>query len=195
MINKVSKGDWQFLVPILICGACFFAKDFFGSLDQESYAYWSGRLLVEPYRIVTTHFIHGDADHLLSNIFGIVVARYCLKGIGLKDNYFFIYLVILMIPIQTFIFWAFDIFLFKNPMSLAIGFSGVIYGVDAFILLASSYGKQHFLGIQIQLIKSYKIRQIMIVIIGIGVFGSFIPGISLLGHIAGLLAGLILFLL
>ena len=80
-------------------------------------------------------------------------------------------------------------------MSLAIGFSGILYGVNAFILLASIYEKQRFIGLKIDLKKNQQIRQTMIVLTGIGIAWSLLPGISLLGHLAGFIAGVLLFLL
>tara|TARA_Y100001968_G_scaffold329904_1_gene380348 strand:- start:285 stop:878 length:594 start_codon:yes stop_codon:yes gene_type:complete len=192
---KVSKDDWQYLIPFLACTICFVATDIFGIIDKERFAYWSGGLILEPYRIITAHFIHGDAKHLLANTFGIAVARYCLKGLRLKGNFFFLLLVGLLIPIQTMIFWFSDIFFFKNPMSLAVGFSGIIYGVDAFILISSIYGKQRFIGMNIYLIKNQQILNTMIVLTGLGIAWSFMPGVSLIGHLAGFTAGALLFLL
>ena len=195
MLKKVSKNDWQYLLPFLACSICFIATDLFGSFEKIRFAYWSGGLLVEPYRIITTHFIHGDAKHLLANTFGIVVARYCLKGLRLKGNSLFLLLVAFLMPLQTLIFWLVDIFFFRNLMSLAVGFSGVLYGVDAFILLASIYGKQRFAGLDIQLKKDKQICQTMVVLTSIGITWSLMPGISLLGHLAGFSAGALLFLL
>ena len=82
-----------------------------------------------------------------------------------------------------------------DEMSLAIGFSGILYGVDVFILLASIYGKQCFLGLDIGLRKDQQIRQVMMVLTGIGIIWSLLPGISLLGHLTGFIAGALLFLL
>ncbi len=192
---KVSKDDWQYLLPFLVCSICFLATDLFKIIDKSMLAYWSGGLLGEPYRIITTHFIHGDAKHLLANTFGIVVARYCLKGLRLKGNSFFLFIVGLLIPLQTLIFWFLDIFLLRNPMSFAVGFSGILYGIDAFILLSSIHGKQHFIGLKIDLKKDQQISQIMIVLTSIGIASSLLPGISLLGHLAGFIAGALLFLL
>ncbi len=192
---KIAKDDWQYLLPFIGYSICFVATDLFGIIEKTSFAYWSGGLLVEPYRIITMHFIHEDAKHLLANTFGIVIARYCLKGLKLKGSSFFLLLVGLLIPLQTLIFWFVDIFFFKNPMSLAIGFSGILYGVDAFILLASIYGKQSFVGLNIDLKKDQQVCQTMVVLTSIGIAWSLLPGISLLGHIAGFIAGALLFLL
>tara|TARA_Y100001968_G_scaffold244390_1_gene228449 strand:- start:475 stop:1068 length:594 start_codon:yes stop_codon:yes gene_type:complete len=193
--HKVLQEDWQYLVPFIICTICFLATDLFGIIEKTSVAYWSGGLLVEPHRIITSHFIHADAKHLLANTFGIAVARYCLKILKLNSNSFFILLIGLLIPLQTLIFWLIDIFFFKNPMSLAFGFSGIIYGVDAFILLSSIFGKKRFIVWKIYLEKDQQIRQTMIVLTTLGITWSLFPGISLIGHLSGFLAGSILFLL
>ena len=192
--DKVAKDDWQYLLPFLACAICFIATDVFGIVEKTRFAYWSGGLLFEPYRIFTSHFLHGDAKHFLANTFGIVVARYCLKALKLKSNSFFLLLVGLLIPIQTLVFWVFDIFLFKNPMSLAIGFSGVLYGANAFILLASIYGKQHFAGMNIGLKKDQQTVKTMLLLTSVGIIWSLLPGISLLGHLAGFISGTLLFL-
>ena len=194
ILRKVAKDDWQFLVPFLICTISFIATDFFVFFDKADFAYWSGGLLEQPHRIISSHFIHFDAKHLLANTFGIIFARYCLKALGLNGNYFFLLLVGLLVPSQTLIFWFSDIFLFKNPMSFAVGFSGIIYGVEAFILLSSIFGKQYFLSLNINLKKSLEIRQAMILLIFIGMVYSLLPGISLLGHITGIIAGSLIFL-
>ncbi len=80
-------------------------------------------------------------------------------------------------------------------MSFALGFSGILYGIDAFILLASIYGKERFLKLKIDLRKNQQVRQTIIVLTGVGIAWSFLPGISLPGHLAGFIAGALLFLL
>ena len=192
--DKISKDDWQFLLPFLVCLICFIATDIFGIIQKAKFAYWSSRLLEEPFRIITTHFIHSDAKHLLGNTFGLIVARYFLKSLNLKGNLFFLLLVGLLIPLQTLIFWFIDIFFFKNPMSIAVGFSGILYGVYAFILLSSIYGKQSFVCLRIDLRKDQQIRQAMIALTGIGIAWSLLPRISLIGHLSGFIAGAVLFL-
>ena len=162
MRKKIPKDEWQYILPVLFCIVCFMATDIFGALEKTSFAYWSGALPYQPYRVITNHFIHGDAKHLLVNTFGIIFARYNLKGLNLKGNFLFLFLIILLIPSQTLLFWLSDVFIFNNLMSLAIGFSGVLYGINAFILLASIYGKENFLGLVINLKKNQKVRQIMI---------------------------------
>ena len=193
MLEKISKNDWQYCVPVLACIICFFATDFLGIIDKSSIAYWSGRLFYEPYRIITSHFFHGDFNHLLANISGIIVARYFLKSLGLQSDYFFVTFIVLIIPLQSLLCWCVDILVFKNPMSLAIGFSGVLFGVDAFILMATIYGKKRFIFIGCELKKDPRLLKSISVLTCIGIVWSYLPGISLLGHMSGLLAGFLLF--
>ena len=177
----------------MACIICFFATDFLGIIDKSSIAYWSGRLFYEPYRIITSHFFHGDFNHLLANISGIIVARYFLKSLGLQSDYFFVTFIVLIIPLQSLLCWCVDILVFKNPMSLAIGFSGVLFGVDAFILMATIYGKKRFIFIGCELKKDPRLLKSISVLTCIGIVWSYLPGISLLGHMSGLLAGFLLF--
>ncbi len=193
MLGKISKDDWQYMVPFLVCTICFFFTDSLGIIDKTSIAYWSGRLFYEPYRIFTSHLFHGDLNHLLANISGIIVARYFLKSLSLQSNYFFLALILLIMPLQSFISWCVDILVYGNPMSLAIGFSGVLFGVDSFILMTTIYGKKKFVYIGCELKKDQRLLKSISVLTGIGIIWSFLPGISLLGHMSGLLAGFLLF--
>ena len=193
MLNKVSKNDWQYCTPFLVCTICFIATDFLGIIEKTSVAYWSGGLLSEPYRIVTSHFFHGDFNHLLANISGIIVARYFLKALRLRSDYFFFVLIALLIPLQTFISWYIDMFFYKNPISLAIGFSGILFGIDAFILMTTIFGKKRFLFIKCEMNKNLNLFKSIGLLSGIGIVWSFLPGISLLGHLSGFLAGFLLF--
>ena len=78
-------------------------------------------------------------------------------------------------------------------MSLAIGFSGVLFGIDAFILMTTIYGKKKFVYIGCDLKKDPRLLKSISVLTGIGIIWSFLPGISLLGHMSGLFAGFLLF--
>ena len=193
MLDKVSKDDWQYLVPFFTCIICFVVTDIFGIIDKTYIAYWSGRLFYEPYRIITSHFFHGDINHLLANISGIIVARYFLKSLGLQSNYFFLSFILLIMPLQIFICWCVDILVYRNPMSLTIGFSGVLFGIDAFILMTTIYGKKKFINLKCELKKDLRLLNSISILTGLGIIWSFLPGISLIGHLSGLFAGFLLF--
>ena len=193
MLNKVPKDDWQYLLPVLACTICFIATDFFGIIEKTSIAYWSGRLLAEPYRIITAHFFHGNINHLLANISGIIVARYFLKALKLRSDYFLFLIIALLIPFQAFICWCVDMFIYGNPMSLAIGFSGILFGIDAFVLMTTIYGKKRYLFIKCEMKRNPNLVKSISLLTGIGILWSFLPGISFLGHISGFVAGFLLF--
>tara|TARA_Y100001968_G_scaffold74101_1_gene65515 strand:- start:5754 stop:6341 length:588 start_codon:yes stop_codon:yes gene_type:complete len=195
MLKKISNDDWQFVAPSLICTICFVLTDFLGIIEKTSIAYWSGLILFEPYRVVTFHFFHGDFNHLLANISGILIARYFLKSLGLKNNSFFIVFICFVIPLQSLILWSVDIFVYRNLISRAIGFSGVLLGIDAFILLTTIYGKKRFFLIECDLKRSYQFFKSMALLTGFFLLWSFLPGVSLLGHLSGFVAGALLFLL
>jgi len=113
----------------------------------------------------------------------------------LKNIFLFLYLIILLIPIQTFFLFIVDNFLFYNPNHLLVGFSGIIFGTFSFMLLSSLYGKEYILNIYIGLKKNNEIYKLMTVFLSLGIVYSFLPSISLSGHIAGILSGFIIFIL
>ena len=194
-ILKIINKEIQFIVPIFLCILLFLAVNFKPFFLVSDISYWSGYLIKQPYRIISYSFVHKDFNHLLSNLFGIVIVRYCFINLNLKNIYLFLFLIILLIPIQTFCLFILDNFLFYNPNHLLVGFSGIIFGSFSFILLSSIYGKEYFLNIFIGLKKSYEINKLMNIFLFLGILYSLFPGISLSGHIAGLLSGVIIFFL
>ena len=194
-ILKIINKDAQFIIPAFLCILLFIVinvKRFFLVSDLS---YWSSNLINQPYRILSYSFVHKDLNHLLSNLFGLSVVRYCFINLNLKNIFLFFYLIILLIPIQTFYLFMVDNFLFYNPNNLLAGFSGIIFGAFSFILLSSLYGKEYLLNIFIGLKKNYEINKLMTVFLSLGIVYSLFPGISLSGHVAGILSGFIIFLL
>ena len=192
---KIINKDAQFIIPAFLCILLFIVinvKRFFLVSDLS---YWSSNLINQPYRILIYSFVHKDLNHLLSNLFGLSVVRYCFINLNLKNIFLFFYLIILLIPIQTFYLFMVDNFLFYNPNNLLVGFSGIIFGAFSFILLSSLYGKEYILNIFIGLKKNYEINKLMTVFLSLGIVYSLLPGISLSGHVAGILSGFIIFLL
>ncbi len=192
---KIIKKEAQFIIPSFFCILLFVVINFKRFFLISDFSYWSSNLLKEPYRILSYSFVHKDLNHLLSNLFGIVVVRYCFINLKLKNIYLFFYLIILLIPIQTFCLFIVDNFLFYDPNHLLIGFSGIIFGAFSFILLSSIYGKDYIFNIFIGLKKKYEIRKLMIIFLSLGIVYSLFPDISLSGHLAGILSGFLIFFL
>ena len=195
MFYKIAKDDFQFIIPTFLILIFFFFKYILHIFNKLDLAYFSGLFHREPYRIFTTHFTHADFGHLLSNIGGIIFIRYFLKELQLKSNKFYIIFMIFASTLLILLQWISDIYLFTNPFSILIGFSGIVYASFAFIVMSSIYGKDRFLSFYIGLVPNIKVKQASLVILGIGFLWSLLPGISLSGHFYGFLAGIILFFL
>ncbi len=193
-MKKINK-EVQFIIPSFLFALLFIVVNFKRFVLISDLSYWSSNILNQPYRILSYSFVHKDFNHLISNLFGIVVIRYCFINLKLKNKYLFFYLTILLIPIQTFSLFIIDNFLFYDPNHLLIGFSGILFGVFSFILLSSIYGKEYIFNIFIGLKKNYEIKKIMTIFLSFGIVYSFLPGISFSGHLIGILSGFFIFFL
>ena len=192
---KTIKKEAQFIIPSFLCFLLFVIINFKRFFLLPDLSYWSSYLVTQPYRILSYSFVHKDFNHLLSNLFGIIVVRYCFINLNLKNIFLFLYLIILLIPIQTFFLFIVDNFIFYNPNHLLVGFSGIIFGTFSFIFLSSFYGKEYILNIFIGLKKNNEIYKLMTVFLSLGIVYSFLPSISLSGHIVGILSGFFIFIL
>ena len=192
---KIIKKEAQFIIPSFLCFLLFVIINFKSFNLILDLSYWSSYLINQPYRILSYSFVHKDFNHLLSNLFGIIVVRYCFINLNLKNIFLFLYLIILLIPIQTFFLFILDNFLFYNPNHLLVGFSGIIFGTFSFIWLSSLYGKEYIFNIFIGLKKNDEIYKLMTVFLSLGIVYSLLPSISLSGHAAGILSGFIIFIL
>ena len=192
---RIINKEVQFIIPSLLCILLFIVINFKGFLLISDFSYWSSNILNQPYRILSYSFVHKDFNHLLSNLFGIVVVRYCFINLQLKNKFLFLYLIILLIPIQTFYLFFVDNFIFYEPNHLLIGFSGIIFGSFSFIFLSSIHGKEYIFNIFIGLKKNYEIKKLMTIFLTLGILYSLLPAISLSGHLAGILSGFFIFFL
>jgi len=197
--NSISKYDWQYLVTGFFLILVFIFTDLIGVIDKE-YFYFVPRLISDqPYRILTSILIHADLNHLLSNLGGIIITRYFLMKLGIKSRFFYLKFILICSFLNFFIIWIYEkilsYFLNFYPNYAALGFSGIIYALFGFLLLTSFYGKSHFLGKKIGLKSNYQVQKMSKTICLIGLIFSFLPGISLLGHLSGFIAGCFLFLI
>ena len=197
--NSISKYDWQYLVTGFFLISVFIFTDLIGVIDKE-YFYFVPRLISDqPYRIFTSILTHADLNHLLSNLGGIIITRYFLMRLGIKRRFFYLKFILICSFFNFFIIWVYEkilsYFLNFYPNYAALGFSGIIYALFGFLLLTSFYGKSHFLGKKIGLKSNYEVQKMSKTICLIGLIFSFLPGVSLLGHISGFIAGCFLFLI
>ena len=197
--NSISKYDWQYILSASLLILVFILTDLIEVFNKE-FLYFVPRLITDqPYRIFTSILIHADLNHLLSNLGGIIITRYFLMRLGIASRSFYLKFILICSFLNFFIIWIYEKILsyFFNifPNYASLGFSGIIYSFLGFLLLTSFYGKTYFLGEKICLKSNYEVQIMLKTISLIGLIFSFLPGVSLLGHISGFIAGCFLFLI
>ena len=197
--NSISKNDWQYILIASLLISVFILTDLIVVIDKE-YFYFVPRLISDqPYRIFTSILVHADLNHLLSNLGGIIVTRYFLMSLGIESRFFYLKFIFICSFFNFFIIWIYEkilSYLFNvYPNYAALGFSGIIYALFGFLLLTSFYGMKYFLGKEIALKSNYEVQKMAKTICLIGLIFSFFPGVSLLGHMSGFVAGCFLFLI
>ena len=197
--NSISKYDWQYLVSAFALISIFIFTDLIKVFDKES-LYFVPRLISDqPYRIFTSIWVHADLNHLLSNLGGIIITRYFLLRLGITSRSFYLKFILICSFLIFFIIWVYErilsYFFDTYPNYAALGFSGIIYALFGFLLFSSFYGKNYFLGKKISLKSNDEVQKMSKTICFIGLIFSFLPGISLLGHVSGFIAGCFLFLI
>ena len=196
--NSISKYDWQYILSASLLISVFILTDLIGVIDKEYFHFVPKLISDQPYRIFTSILVHEDLNHLLSNIGGIIITRYFLMRLGIESRYFYVKFILICSFLNFFIIWVYEkILSFFNiyPNYAALGFSGIIYALFGFLLLTSFYGKSNFLGKKIGLKSNYQVQKMSKTICLIGLIFSFLPGVSLLGHLSGFIAGCFLFLI
>jgi len=197
--NSISKNDWQYLISASLLILVFILTDLIGVFDKE-FLYFVPRLITnQPHRIFTSILVHADLNHLLSNLGGIIITRYLLIKLGIESRFFYLKFILICPFLNFFIIWVYEkilsYFLDFYPNYASLGFSGIIYALFGFLLLTSFYGKSNFLCKKIGLKSNYEVQKMSKTICLIGLIFSFLPGVSLLGHISGFIAGCFLFLI
>ena len=194
---SISKYDWQYIFCGFFLISVFIFTDLIGVFDKELFYFVPRLISDQPYRIFTSILVHSDLNHLLSNLGGIIITRYFLMRLGIESRFFYLEFILICSFLNFFIIWVYEKILsyFFNiyPNYAAIGFSGIIYALLGFLLLTSFYGKSYFLGKKISLKYDYEVQKMLKTICLIGLLVSFLPGISLLGHLSGFIAGCFLF--
>ncbi|MFC4102745.1 rhomboid family intramembrane serine protease [Paenibacillus xanthanilyticus] len=168
-------------VAILAINIALFVYDFW--LGGDHYFIQKGILLVdpftnyfsfdEPWRYVTSIFLHGGFDHLLFNCFAILVFAPPLERILGKFNYAFFYLFAGLMGN------AFTALLETDSIS-SLGASGAIYGVYGIYLYLALFKKAMDEGS----------RRTVYTILIFGIIASLLsPNTNLWAHLGGAVAG------
>ncbi len=197
--NSISKYDWQYIISGFFLISVFIFTDLIRVFDKEFLYYVPKLISDQPYRIVTSTIVHADLNHLLSNLGGIIITRYFLMRLGIQSRFFYFKFIFICSFLNFLIIWVYEKILsyfFNIYLNYAsLGFSGIIYALFGFLLLTSFHGKNYFLGKQICLKSNFEIQKMLKTICLIGLIFSFLPRVSLLGHISGFISGCFLFLI
>jgi len=130
----------------------------------------------EYYRLLTTMFLHGSELHFLSNvIIGLFVLSSALERLIGSKKFILVYFLSGMASSILITFLSDD---------LTIGASGAIYGVLGSLLYITIYRRDLINVRDIQSIRG-------LIMINI-VFTFLMPGISIIGHIGGIVCGYLL---
>ena len=197
--NSISKYDWQYIIIGFILISVFIFTDLIDVFGKEFFYFVPRLISDQPYRVFTSILIHADLNHLLSNLGGIIITRYFLMRLGIESRFFYIKFILICSFLNFFIIWVYEKTLsyFFNiyPNYVALGFSGIIYALFGFLMLTSFYGKNYFLGKKIGLKSNFEVQKMSRTLCLMGMIFSFLPGVSLLGHISGFVAGCFMFLI
>ena len=99
ILSKIDliKRQHQFFLLIILCCVSFIFINILGIKEISQLAYSSAYLIKEPYRIFLYNFVHKDLNHLVSNIFGIIIIRYCFINLKINSMFFNFYYFLVLI--------------------------------------------------------------------------------------------------
>lgn len=85
----------------------------------------------EPWRLITSHFIHVNESHFISNAIGLVFFGTILEQAGVKKKHILLGILTAMLMATTFVVYSHLIRVILDPSIIpnVVGFSGVIYGL------------------------------------------------------------------
>jgi len=129
------------------------------------------------YRLLTAMFLHFDFKHILMNMVALVSL-----GIALADE--FSGRRFLKIYFISGIVSSLGVYLLAGPNTLTAGASGAIYGIQGYIISSVLLGKSYRIGY----INKDNVTKLLI----LAVAWNFMPGISVIGHLSGMVAGSLL---
>lgn len=125
----------------------------------------------EPWRLITSHFVHLGESHFLMNALGLIFLGGILENAGVKRKHMLQGIVMALVFSNLFILMSQIV----RP-SLVIGFSGIVYGLIG--MMVSIVGWRGVLGLAV-------------LFFGFGILTAG-GNIAWSGHIGGFIGGLII---
>ena len=129
----------------------------------------------EWYRLITGAFLHGGLYHIAVNMISLCNLGSFMEPV-LKSKKYLILLLVGLVGSGGFVAYM------SEPHSMTVGFSGVIFAIfGCYIAWLIKSGN----------IRDYRIREQVIRTLITNAIISLMPGISLFGHLGGLIFGFI----
>ena len=138
----------------------------------------------EYYRFLTANFLHADILHLFMNMMGLYYLGQTTEYMIGKRNFIVIYSVCAFG--STLLSALVNVWTDPFTIQRLIGASGAVLGMAGCLVGIAVYRKINniYYGIQIN-------YQPLIMVLGLNVVIGLVPGISFMGHLAGILTGLV----
>jgi membrane associated rhomboid family serine protease len=167
-VNQLGSSNiWSTtgIVTMTLIAIQIFAGRTFTNCDDTS----AGRQILHS-------LVHGSSVHLLVNIFTFIQLYRLEQILGSRD-YFILIMIILVL--SSWLYWIMNKVLYGTYFQCSVGFSGVLFGLLVWSRMVVNGG-------------SFDLREILLwsSLLIIPVLQN--PRISLLGHLSGLLVGLLL---
>jgi len=131
---------------------------------------------LEPWRYVTSMFLHGNLEHLLFNMFALLVFAPPLEHMLGSVRYAVFYLLCGILAN------LFSAFMITEPTS-SVGASGAIYGV---------YGAYLYLALMKKALDEGSRKTIYTILIFGVIYSVLVPQVNIWAHVGGALAGFVL---
>lgn len=171
--NQRLRGGYQPLVTYVLLGligVVYAAQWLTGGFVTQLLLYWPPITAIEPWRMVTTMFVHSTTSvfHILFNGYSLYILGTLVERLIGRGRFLTLFLLS-GIGGSVAVLWL-------APSSAVIGASGAIFGLfGALFVIQRTFG-----GANVQLL----------IVLGLNlVLGFVVPGISWQAHIGGLLIG------
>lgn len=171
--GAADRGAPVVTYSIIGVSVVVYAIQFFtGSLLTNMFAFTPQALTVvnEPWRMLTSVFLHGSVLHLLLNMYTLWIFGQLLEGLLGRVRFLVMYLIAGLAG-------SVGVVVFGDPLSWVLGASGAIFGLmGAFVVIQRRFG--------VNLTQLY-------VLLAINLAIGFLPGanISWQAHLGGLIGG------
>lgn len=174
-MKKREKFRWYVVTLVGLILAIFALQNIF-PYYADLYALDSSKIFQRPWSLVTYVFLHADANHILSNLFALVIFGFILERIVGSKNFLLIFFVtgIFSGIVSTFFYPS------------VIGASGAIFGIMGALVVIRPKMVVLAFGVPLPMIVA------VILYASLDLGGVFYPSsVANIGHLAGLAAGIV----